>query len=170
MQEIVAQVVTQTGPKVSQALADLINKTKASGDRVSCDTIDGFLTYIEEMKPGRQMQPSDGARHQVNLYRLIQFFVNTQSNDFNNLFATILKIVDEFKDGAFNGRYAFRFTESMVLNKNDINSFTRFMNLLTTASAVKGRQEAIRQIDFNRTLEHGFTDEGKQRVLHFFNK
>jgi hypothetical protein len=159
---------TKTSPEASSALNDLVEKVSA--DKAAADIISGFVNYAEEMKPGRQMSNEAGARHQVSLYRNIQFMVNTGCEDFNNLFATVLKFVDENSKAAFSARYAFRFTDQMVLNKNDIQGFIRFMNLLTTAAAVKGRNEAIRQIDFNRTLEYGFTDEGKQRILHFFGK
>ncbi len=158
------------GVELSQPCQDLIDQIRQSGDKVGIDAIDAILTYSENMKPGRQMNPTDGARHQVNLYRTFQFMVNNESKDFTKLFATVLRIVEELRNGAFGDRYAFRFTDVIQLNKQDINSFTRFLNLLNTASAVKGRQEAIKQIDFSKTLEYGFTDEGRQRILAFFNR
>lgn len=159
-----------SGVELSQPCQDLISQIKASGDKVGSDAIDAILTYAENMKPGRQMNPIDGARHQVNLYRTFQFMVNNESKDFTKLFATVLRIVEELRTGAFGDRYAFRFTDVVQLNKQDINSFTRFLNLLSTAAPVKGRQDAIKQIDFSKTLEYGFTDEGRQRILAFFNR
>jgi hypothetical protein len=81
-----------------------------------------------------------------------------------------LKIVDENKTkGCFSAIYIARFVESMTSNKTDIECFYRFMNMITTVSAVNGRAQAARQIDFTRTMQYGFTDEGRQRIAAFFN-
>ena len=142
---------------------------EASQNKHAIDCVDGLINYLNEMKPGKQMDEAVGSRHQLSLFRVFQFLVNSESDDFNNTFAVVLKMVDDNIDGCFSPRYSHRFTNTMLCSATDVDGFNRFMNLLTTASAVKGRAQAIKQIDFTKTLQFGFNDSGRQRILSFFN-
>ncbi len=167
----VEQLIDIDGVTLSPAAGKLISKLRAKEDRVVTDTINSLLHYIKEMKPNRQMPEDVGARNQVNLYRAFQFLVSTHTDNFRELFATVLKIVDDTKSGpfgVFEDRYAYRFTSSMNLNKNDISAFERFMNLLLVTSNVKSRATISKQIDINKTLQYGFNDEAKQRITSFY--
>jgi hypothetical protein len=169
IEPVAVKATVQTNDN-SVGLQGLIDTQLASGDRVAIDTINGLLEYVKEMRPGKQMDPTTGARNQLTMIRTMQFMVNSNSKDFQSLFATVLKLIDENKvKGCFSAIYIARFVESMTSNKSDIECFYRFMNMMTTLSAVNGRQQAVRQIDFTRTLQFGFTDEGRQRISAFFN-
>jgi hypothetical protein len=167
----VTPTVTTTNTQsleTSAELSSLIERVKATNDKPSIDVINGFLDYVNLMKPNKPMNEETGIKHQVKLYRMFQFMMNQPLADFNLVMATVLRIVDENKEkGAFADRYAFRFTEHSPLSKNDTDAFVRFMNLLVTISAVSGRKNAIKQVDLNRTLIYGFTDEARQRMLTF---
>jgi hypothetical protein len=168
---VITSTVTTTNTQVSETsaeLSSLVERVKATNDKPSIDVISGFLDYVNLMKPNKPMNEETGIKHQVKLYRMFQFMMNQPLADFNLVMATVLRIVDESKEkGAFADRYAFRFTEHSPLSKNDTDAFVRFMNLLVTISAVNGRKNAIKQVDLNRTLVYGFTDEARQRMLTF---
>lgn len=151
----------------TQSLVDQIVATK---NGAAINVIEGIKAYMASMVPGKIMTSVDGARNQALLFRTLQSAINGVQDDFQLLFATILKIMDENSNGIFGGRYIFRFTENLALNADDRQGFLRILNLMMTGAAVKGRAEAMKQVDFHRSLQYSLTDEGKQRILAFFNK
>jgi hypothetical protein len=164
------KAVNATGQVYSTTVQDLLSQIESGGNNAAVNVIHSFKAYMLAMAPGKMILPVDGARQQSLLFRTIQTAINTVDKDFPLLFATILKLVDDNKDGVFNARYIFRFTDEITLNPADRQAFVRIMNLLTTAAPVTGRSVAIKQVDFARTLEFSFTEEGKRKVLAFFNK
>lgn len=159
----------KVAPQISTSAKSLIDQLKALSDSAALNVIDGIAQYMQNMAPGKVINPVDGARQQVILYRTLQNAINGTQRNFRLLFATILKIVDENSKGAFSGAYVFRFTDAVVLNTEDRQGFLRIMNLILTAAAVEGRQIAVRHVDFTRSLQYGVTEEGRVRVLSFFN-
>lgn len=157
----------EAAPTTSQTLIDQLKKL---GDRTALNAIDGILQYVEAMKPGKAVNPIDGARQQVVFYRTLQNVINGEQPNFKLLFATVLKIVDENYNGVFGGTHVFRFTDQIILNAEDRQGFLRIVNLLLTGAAVEGRQAAMRHVDFQRSLEYGVTEEGRIRIHSFFNR
>lgn len=161
-------ITTKEDSEFSDELNSLIDEANSLNDDIVSTTIASFLEYTQAMKPGRQMSVQNGAREQVKLLRAMQHLVNSRTENFPILFATVLRIVDELKNGVFNDRYAFRFVEDMNANTNDREGFVRFMNLIRTVSSVAGREISLKQVDLNKSLEFGFSQEGKQKVISFF--
>jgi hypothetical protein len=164
------KAVNATGQVYSPTVQELLAQIEAGGNNAAVNVIHSLKAYMLAMAPGKMILPVDGARQQSLLFRTIQSAINTVDKDFPLLFATILKLVDDNKDGVFNARYIFRFTDEITLNPVDRQAFVRIMNLITTAAPVAGRSVAIKQVDFSRTLEFSFSEEGKRKVLSFFNK
>lgn len=158
------------GVTFSSSATDLIAQITATGNRAAIGVIENIKTYLTEMKPGRQMSSQTGGQHQVMLFRALQTAVNLVDTDFQLLFATILKIADEHKEGAFSSEYLFRFTDTVKLSANDRQAFLRIINLIVLTAPISGRRTAVGHVDMTRTLEFGFTEDGKRRLLTFFNK
>lgn len=161
----------QTGVFSEEAQA-LIDELTKSGNGIAINVFAGIEQYLKDMKPGRPMKSVDGARHQVLLYRTIQMAINQTKTDFPKVFATVLKVFadNQGKGGATNGQYLFRFTENLAMSPEDREGFTRLMNMLSVAAPVQNRAMALKQIDFPRTLQYGVSDEGRRRLLAFFNR
>lgn len=153
--------------EVSDALTGLIHNI--SSNPSASILVHGLFDYVMAMKPGKPMDAKKGAGNQIKLFRLIKLAIEGDCGDFQTVFATVLKFFDEFKDAAFNGRYVYRFTDTMALSSTDVKSFNSLINLLTTAGPVVGRQEAVRQINFEKTLV-GINEEGQRKVMSFFGK
>lgn len=158
----------ETAPVATSAT--LIEQLKKLGDRTALNAIDGINQYIEAMKPGKVVTPTEGARQQVVLYRTLQNIINGEQPNFKLLFATVLKIVDENSKTVFSGTHIFRFIDHVVLNAEDRQAFLRIVNLMMTGAAVDGRQAAMRHVDFQRSLQYGVTEEGRVRIHSFFGR
>lgn len=164
---------TKEQPKQEAAPANsstLIEQLKKLGDRAALNAIDGINQYIDAMKPGKAVNPTEGAHQQVVLYRTLQNIINGEQPNFKLLFATVLKIIDENSKTVFSGTHIFRFIDQVVLNAEDRQAFLRIVNLLMTGAAVEGRQSAMRHVDFQRSLQYGVTEEGRVRIHSFFNR
>lgn len=168
-QPLVKETAKPTAPADITA-QNLVDQLKALGDTNALNVLDGIVSYMRVMAPGKAITPTDGARQQVILYRTLQNAINGVQPNFRLLFATILKLIDGDSKGAFSGTHAFRFTDMMVLSAEDRQGFMRLMNLLLTGAAVDGRQAAMRHVDFQRSLTYGVTDEGRARILSFFGR
>ena len=154
----------------SPSVKGLIEQLRANGNQVAVGVLQTLEQYMTDMAPGKMVTDAVGAKHQVLLFRCIQTAINGVEKDFPLLFATILKVADDHVEGVFNARYLFRFMKDISLNADDRQAFMRIMNLITTAAPVSGRVNAVKFVDFGRTLEFGFSEEGKKKVLGFFNK
>jgi len=172
---VVEAVVTESvtaivsGVEMSIGLADIYNQVKQTGNQAVILAFNAIFEYMVAMKPGVTMSDDTGARNQANLYRAIRAIIENSGDDFQLSFATLLKLFDEYKDGVFNERYIFRFIENLTLNMNDQQAYRRIVNLIKIAAPVQGRAEALKQLSFTKSLQFGFTDAGKQKVLTFFN-
>lgn len=156
--------------KFSPEGKELIIQMLTEGTEVTKNTISDMLLYAIEMAPGSPVSVETGSMKQIQLFRSLQNSINNAGADFRIMFATILRIVYELKDtGAFQVRYAFRFFPDMNMNKEDRDAFTNLLHLMLTLCNPSGRAVAQRQIDLNKAISLGFTDEGRQRLISFFS-
>jgi hypothetical protein len=180
--EPVAEVANKTETSVDELITpaysfdltpeclDLIAQVKATNDTVAIIAIDEVLEYIDAMGINKTMDSVQGANNQVKLFSAVKAIINSATADsFQITFATLLRLFDEMQNGPMHGAYLFRFTEDVRLNTDDRKSFNNVMNMLTFTGPVEGRAEAVKQINFQKTLEFTFTEEGRRRVLNFFN-
>lgn len=126
--------------------------------------------YLEAMKPGKPVSIEEGSRHQIALYRAISTIMNNTEDEFSKAFSLLLKTFEQHKDGALHERHVFRFFEHMTLPEPDRRAFQRLLNMVKVLAPVKGRELAMKQVDFTSSLAHGVTERTRQRVLAFFGK
>lgn len=148
----------------------LIERVLDTGTELTKRTIRDVLQYTKDMAPGVPVNIDGGSLKQINLYRTLMNSINNAPTDFQLMFATILRIVYETKDtGAFQVKYVFRFFPSMPLNKADRDNFSALIHAMLQLCNPSGRAVALKQIDFNKLVAFGYTPQGRQRMLSFFN-
>lgn len=148
---------------------ELIKQVLAEGSTVTKMTIREVIEYSKAMSPSSVMRPIEGGQKQVAFYRCLQNAINNGGEDFKLMFATILRIIFELKDtGAFQAHYAFRFFETMNLNKEDRTTFHNLLHVMITLSSTASRATSIRQIDLNKAFDSGISAAGRQRLISFF--
>jgi len=161
--------VMSSGISISKELSSLIERIAATKNVPAINAINDIKQYIVDMNPGRTMTTVDGSRNQVILFRAIRSIIEFTGSDFQIAFATLLRFFDEYKNGVFGERYVFRFMESVSLSPEERRAYERIVTLLKITSSAQGRKEALRQVNFQKILQYSFTEEGKQKVLGFFN-
>ena len=175
-QEPVVEVVVET-PKVEVSATkesgdlDYLNKAYQTNNVAVKMALDEIVEYMEAMKPGKAMTSIEGAKRQAKLYYAIRNIIEHSGDAFNVAFTALLKIVEknDHPGGVFYDTYVMRFVENLALTTNDIHAFRRIINLLKILAPVKGRAEAAKQVSFTKSLQFGLTDEGRQRILTYFN-
>ncbi|WP_233874726.1 hypothetical protein [Paraburkholderia adhaesiva] len=58
----------------------------------------------------------------------------------------------------------------MPLSKNQRRGFEKIITLLKTLADPKTRPVALRQVDFERLLQYGLTEQGRNRLAAYFGK
>lgn len=154
-----------TDVSVNQAVWDLVKDCSDLGKSV----VENIYAYIANMKPKMPITPEDGARNQVALYRNLSTLFNRVEGDFGQVFPAVLKLFDHHQDGVFAMTHRFRFMDQAhQLGTKERVAFQNFIHVLTTTASPQGRASVLKQIDMNKALEHGVSEEGKNRVRSFF--
>lgn len=125
--------------------------------------------YIAAMAPRKPISIEEGCRWQLVLYRAVTTIINRTEDDFKPAFTALLKLFEEHADAVFSETHVFRFFDNIQLPENDRKAFQRLVNLIKLLAPVKGRELALKQVDFSRSLEHGVLEQGRQRLLQHFN-
>ncbi len=157
------------GLMLTKEVSSLIDRIAATKNQVAINNIEEVKAYMLAMAPGRTMTQEDGSRNQVTFFRTIRSIIEFTGAEFQLSFVTLLRLFDEFKDDVFHERYVFRFMDHVALPQEERWAYERIVNLLKIAAPVQGRKEALRQVNFQKTLQHSFSDEGRRKVLSFFN-
>lgn len=131
--------------------------------------IQRLLEYCVKMNPSKPIETQEGVKTQVALFRIIQNTINREDTYFRQLFAAILALFAYEKTGVFKEENVFRFMDSITLNDIERKAFTRLINLVKLLGPKESRVVALKQVNFTSSLQYGLTDEGRQRVLGFFN-
>lgn len=161
-----ARADASSSPDASSDLARILKDVPAADQAI----VELLKQYIDEMSPGRNIDPARGASLQVSLYRILRNVINNEVIHFEPIFRAVLKLFELNRNGVFHPSHAFRFVSepNFNLSKNETHSFFGLVNMLTVTSSSKGRELAVKTIDFEKTLRYGLTNEGRTRLLSFF--
>lgn len=124
--------------------------------------------YARLMAPGRPIAIDDGVRQQVSFYRTLQGLINREEDNFNKMFAAFLKFVEIHSKGVFHDTHAFRFVQNLTLDEDNLKGFNNLMYMVKTLAPVQTRTHALKQLSFEKALQFGITDRGRQKVQNFF--
>lgn len=127
-------------------------------------------SYMQDMKPGKPLDPTVGATHQANLFRALQQAINTvPDQDFDVVFPVILELFNREAKGVFQEEYVFRFLDVVKLSSDERASFQKVLNMLKLMADPRGRQIAKKQLNFSKGFGPSISEDGRQRVLNYFN-
>ena len=90
--------------------------------------------------------------------------------DFEKLLKTVFAFFEEHKNGVFHETRVFRGMDNIPLNKDDRAAFTRLLNLFKLVANPQSRKIALKQVDLNASLQYSVTEQGKNRLMSFFNQ
>lgn len=126
--------------------------------------------YMIEMAPKKQVNHDVGKRHQKALIGALTTILNQADDEgtFTQQFTALLKVFHLGQKHALNELHVFRFLEHVELRHQDIEAFTRLVNMLLVTSDVKSRPQTIKQLDFEKTLRFGLSDQARRRILDFY--
>ena len=161
--------VKPTAPTTAE-LTDALQNARKEATAFGTMVIDQILQYIDGMAPKKQQDEASISRWQVSLYRALCSAANKCEDDFYLVWGAILAAFHQHKDGVFHETAVFRGMQHIVLPPNDIKGFQRLLNLIKITANPVGRQAATKQVDFQRTLEFGLTEQGRMKLLNFYNK
>lgn len=146
-----------------------INRLRQSGTAAQKSVIAKMDLYFAQMKPGLPVDPVKGGAHQLAFYMALRQVCETEMTEFREAFKLILEYFRQYKDGALGDRYIFRFTENIQLTNTAMRPFLGLINLLRVAAEAKSREQVLKQVDLTRSLETGFSDQARQRIIQFFH-
>jgi hypothetical protein len=139
-------------------------------DSLSINTVADILTYVKTMGPQCPHDRISGSRGQVGLYTALLNYINNAGDNFQLTWSVILRIVFEASaTGAFQDHLCFRFFPDMGLDVESRTAFRNLLSIVTSTANASGRATALRQIDFQKALGQKISDDGKNRLLAYYN-
>lgn len=169
--EVKQPVVKETTVE-PEAISDFLSKVeemKVSGTSAQKILIASIEKYLNDMAPGKQVEVNAGARSQYSLWKAISYVVETApAEEFKKLWSILLAFFEEYKDKAFHDRYVFRFSEYWLWPLTELNGLHRIINIIKLTSNAKERAKGLKQVDLDRSLAEGFSDEARQKLISFY--
>ena len=165
-----APIVEKKEAPVASSFDAMIAKLKETGTPDQKSLIKAIETYMVNMAPGQLMDNNKGAQYQYSFWKLISSLVESApQEEFKKLWSILLAYFDEYQKGAFAEKYVFRFSEYWHQNVDELSAYQRILNLIKLTANQANRSKGLKQIDMARTLELGFSEQARQRVLTFYN-
>lgn len=142
-----------------------------------------IINYVDEMRnvnghkniylTERNFIVNVGPSMQVSLYKnIMDIITKTDDTDFRYAMDFLLQLF--VKEGGEDGPLSFlslsRFQENLKLNTVDLKCYPNLMRMLTVlADPVERAKNARSTVDFDRSLEFGFSDAAKSRLINYFS-
>lgn len=169
VESVVVQSPLAPPPPVVEVPSVVVNTPVVEISVLGKIAYQNLVDYSVNMAARKSLTVEDGVRQQVQLFRTLNNIINNLEADFNTVYASVLQLFNEHKDGAFHECRVFRFFDVMPLTKEERASFQRLLNLLKLTADPKGRKLALKQVSLSTTLEF-IAEKGKQKVVAFYSK
>lgn len=125
-------------------------------------------SYIDAMKPGVPMTGSAGVTNQYKLWTaLFRVIEESPATEFSKLWNIVIGYFKLHKEGVFNIRYVYRFTEFWTRSDDDLHAFKQIINI--TLASVTDRSNLNKLVDIHKTVSKKFTEVGRGRLIQFYN-
>lgn len=161
-------VITAPITEASSAVAWLEEFAKtASVDAKAI--INSILTYVRDMAPGKTQTPEAIQRQQMNLHVALTGAINRLDGEFKHVWGGVLKLFHEHRDGVFSERYVYRQLQNAPMNPQQRAAFQNVVNMIKLTADPQGRKVGLKQFDKARTMQHGLTEQGRNKLLAFYN-
>lgn len=152
---------------VLNSFQDSLDQLLKTGSMKEKSVIVSMRSYIQKMAPGLPVETKDGVFLQQGLWKLIQTISNSD-DDFDQSFKLLISFFREYKDTVLSERYIFRFVESMTIGSENIRAFQSTINIIMIAATTINKKDVKKQVDLNRALSSGLTEEARQRIISYF--
>jgi hypothetical protein len=159
---------TTAGRPVLNTFQDLTDQLLKTGSMKEKTVIVSMRSYIQKMAPGLPLDIKDGVFLQQGLWKLIQTISNTD-DDFDQSFKILIDFFREYKGTTLSERYIFRFVENMTMGSENIRAFQSVINIIMIAATTINKRDVKKQVDLNRALNSGLTEEARQRIISYFS-
>ena len=149
--------------------ASMIAELNDKGTATQKEIIRVFEGYTANMGVGMVMSGETGIKFQVSLWKVILTTLSRSSREeFKSAWNLILNYFNKFRDTTFSEAYVFRFAEQWHLSTVELKMFQSIINLIHLTCNPATRAIGLKQVDLERTLSTGFTDEARQRIMNFY--
>lgn len=128
-------------------------------------------TYVDNMGKGTNLDDSTGARQQYMLWSTIRNVANNYTpKDFKESWNLILAFYKKHsgQGDAFNPKKINRFAHSWNYPVEELTALQSINDLLMLTMDHTKRASNLKLISFEKTLQYGFTEEGRQRIISYY--
>lgn len=167
VQNNIAKESTAARP-VLNTFQDMLDQLLKTGSMKEKSVIVSMRSYLDKMAPGLPVDTKDGVFLQQGLWKLIQTISNTD-DDFDQSFKLLISFFREYKNTTLSDRYIFRFVESMTIGSESIRAFQSTISIIMIAATTINKKDVKKQVDLNRALSSGLTEEARQRIISYFS-
>ena len=155
----------EVAPRASVSVQAQLDQLSA----VALMLLENVIDYTAAMAPRKPVDTEQGNLHQVSLYRSILGTIeHTSDEDFELAFTALLMLFEEHRDGVFSEIYVNRFHDTMPLGAEERKTLLNMVDLFKVLGPVKGRDQAMRQVDIDRALKGSLSEIGRGRVSQYF--
>lgn len=165
--KIEAVQTKKVGLSFEQKVADL----KKTGSVHMQSLITELEIYIFKMAPGKPIDATDGAHMQYVLWKTIDKVTRTAPREeFKALWSILLGYFYNYRETVFNERYVYRFADQWNHSTVYLEMLQRVINLIKLTCDQSTMQKGLNQVSLKRTLDDGFEEEARQRIISYYGK
>lgn len=157
--------------KVGITFEQKIAELKKTGSVHMQSLITELEIYIFKMAPGKPIDATDGAHMQYVLWKTIDKITRTAPREeFKALWSILLGYFYNYREGVFNERYVYRFADQWNHSNVYLEMLQRIINLIKLTCDQSSMQKGLNQVSLKRTLDEGFDEEARQRIISYYGK
>lgn len=176
VEPVVVNTTTPVKPKPSTPTITEFEKrvadVKATNNIKLIYVYNSLISYVEGMGKGTNVDDATGARYQYTLWSTIKNVINNYTpKDFKDAWNLILAFYKNHSgDGdAFSPKRINRFAHAWHYPEEELTALQAINDLIMLTMDHTKRSGNLRLISFEKTLRVGFTEEGRQRVMTYYN-
>ncbi len=164
-----AKTTTDTKVVEQGPLQSALDNIAENGTKAEKNLMFALNAYATAMAPGKPITAEEGSRRQYALLTALRSVIESApEGEFKRLWNLVLAFAHLHKDGVFDGRYINRFAESWHRSVDELSALQRLINLITITADSETRSNSLKSFDLTRTLEFGFTDSARARLVGFY--
>ena len=143
-----------------------------NGNMAQKELVRIMTDYLVHMAPKKPITTDAGAKQQYNLWMAIKNITSVVTRDqFDAAWSLLLAYFKEFGNGALSELYVHRFNDAWAWDPKELTMLNVSINLLKRTIEVETKNiPLLKQIDLEKTLATGFSDEARQRIMNFYAK
>lgn len=130
--------------------------------------------FMNGMRPNRPVTQAQCAQYQVKMYRMLDILFNRMTDDeFAAVYPQFLRIYFENCDettetGVFGMRYVLRGIEDAQLSNVELAALPRLINMINVTCNTSTRAAAVKNTNWEYTMQYGLTENAKARLLAYY--